>query len=316
MHGTQKPPGVALLGPQSRTASLDRALGLLEVNGPYGAITAGWRELEGETRELADHLQSEVVDLALYERVEDIFASDPDLFAAHRERQDTLKQLQRLYRVRLHAGAEACYTLLKSKEDPSLVRAQLRAATSQLRATDRFHARQLAKAHGEFDRRVRPLERPAIKAHRRELSALLESLRAVLIAGGHVAVLVSRLRLLGMAELLRDHPVAGWSAGAMVLTDQLVLFHDKAPQGRREPELLDVGLGRRRGVVALPSAGRRLDMSRRKHLTLMARRFAPARCLTLDDSAFAVWRDDVRIGSDGVTRIRRDGSTVEVTARA
>ncbi len=309
-------PGIALLGPQSRNPSLDRALSVLGVQGPYGAITAGWREMEGETKALAEHIQADVVDLALYERVEDIFASDPALFDAHRQRQDMLKQLQRLYRVRLRAGAEACYTLIKSKEDPGLVRTQLSAATSQLRALDRFHARQLAKAHADFDQQVKPLERPAISEHRRELSALLERLGAVLIAGGHVAVLLSRLRLLGMGELLRQHPVAGWSAGAMVLTDQLVLFHDRAPQGRREPELLDVGLGRIRGTIALPCASQRLDLNNRAHLTLMARRFAPASCVALDDSAFGVWQNGTLRGADGLSRIRRNGVLVAVSADA
>lgn len=289
---------------------------MLKVNGPFGSVTAGWREMEGETQALSEHLEAKVVDLGLYARVEDIFASDPSLFSAHRERQDTLRQQQRLYRLRLRAGAEACYALLRSEENPALVQSHLRAATSQLRALDRFHARQMATIHSDFDRQVKPLGRPAVLEHHREISEMLSGLGAVLIAGGHVAVLLSRLRLLGMGDLLRNHPVAGWSAGAMVLTDRLVLFHDRAPQGRREPELLDVGLGRLRGVVALPSASARLELDNRDHLTLLNRRFVPARCLTLDDGAFAVWIEGVLATAEGVSRIGRNGKLAALTSNA
>ncbi len=307
---------VALLGPQSRTASLTSALKKLGAEGPFGVITAGWRDAEGEIDTLTEHLGKPVIDLALYERVEDIFASDPSLFAAHRERQDKLKQLQRLYRVRLKAGAEACYRLMRRKEDTELLKPQLRAAISQLRALDRFHARQLAGMHASFDASIRPAERTTVRRHRQELEQQLRDLGTVLIAGGHVAVLASRLRLLGMADLLATHPLAGWSAGAMLLTRQLVLFHDRAPQGRREPELLDVGLGRARGIIALPAASQRLDIDSREHLTLMARRFAPARCMTLDDGAWMAMSDDVLVGAAGVRRIRRTGSLAKVKAHA
>lgn len=307
---------LALLGPQSPTASLAEALATLGTNDHIGVITAGWRDAEGEINALIEHLAKPVTDLALYERVEDIFAVDQALFNAHRERQDILKQLQRLYRVRLRAGADACYRLMKRTERRSLVTPQLRAAVSQLRALDRFHARQIAKVHLDFEEEVKPYSRPAVRSHRAELESVLNNLGVVLIAGGHVAVLASRMRLLGMSELLAGHPLAGWSAGAMVLTEQLVLFHDRAPQGRREPELLDVGLGRCRGVVALPAASLRLDMARRDHLGLMAKRFAPSRCLTFDHATWASWHEDALIGANGVSRIRRNGALAELRVDA
>lgn len=307
---------VALLGPQSPDPSLVNALTALGSEGPYGVITAGWRDAEGEIDSLREHLGEPVEDLALYERVEDIFNNDSDLFDAHRQRQNQLRQLQRLYRVRLRAGAEACYRLMDRHEDKSLVQLQLRAAIAQLRALDRFHARQIAQVHKRFEAEYAPAERPAVRTHRAELAALLRSMGTVLIAGGHVAVLASRMRLLGMAELLAGHPLAGWSAGAMMLTEQLVLFHDRAPQGRREPELLDVGLGRARGIVALPAAEQRLDLEQRGSLNLLARRFAPARCLTLDSSAWAAWSGEQLAGTEGVRRIRRTGSLAKVVDHA
>lgn len=307
---------IALLGPQSQTASVASAVRALGVQGNIGVITAGWRDAEGDTGALVKHLGTEVTDLAIYERIEEIFADDPELFAAHRRRQDVLKQLQRLYRVRLRSGADACYRLMKRTEDARLLSAQLRAAISQLRALDRFHARQIAKAHAEFDEDFKPSDRPAVRRHRQELTKMLGELGAVLIAGGHVAVLASRLRLLGMRELLLNHPLVGWSAGAMLLTDRLVLFHDRAPQGRREPELLDVGLGFARNVVALPAASQRLDLKHKNHMSVMAKRFAPASCLTLEESAWLAWKGDELLGVEGVCRIRRNGAISEVRAHA
>ena len=52
---------------------------------------------------------------------------------------------------------------------------------------------------------------------------------ALAIAGGHVGVLLRCLKLFGVsppAEL----PVVAWSAGAMALTDRVVLYND---HGRR-----------------------------------------------------------------------------------
>lgn len=307
---------IALLGPQSPTASLKHALAAIKATGPYGVITAGWRDAEGEIDSLQQHLGERVEDLALYERVEEIFAADQDLFDAHRQRQDQLRQLQRLYRVRLQAGAQACYRLMERHEDKALVQLQVNAAISQLRALDRFHARQIARVHEEFETRFAPQQRPAVKAHRRELAAMLQGMGTVLIAGGHVAVLASRLRLLGMAELLAEHPLAGWSAGAMVLTEQLVLFHDRAPQGRREPELLDVGLARAATVIALPEATQRLTLDQPRMLNLLARRFAPARCLTLDPAAWVAWEGEQLTGAEKVFRIRRTGSLAPVVDHA
>lgn len=307
---------LALLGPQSPNANLADALAAIGAGGPFGVITAGWRDAEGEIDSLQQHLGVPVEDLALYERVEDIFSRDPDLFEAHRQRQDQLRQLQRLYRVRLQSGAQACYRLMTRHEDKALVQLQVNAAISQLRALDRFHARQIARVHQDFEARFAPQQRPAVHEHRRALAAMLNKMGTVLIAGGHVAVLASRLRLLGMSELLAAHPLAGWSAGAMVLTDQIVLFHDRAPQGRREPELLDVGLGRVGGIVALPAAGQRLELDQRQPLNLLARRFAPARSLTLDPAAWIAWDGERLTGANNVRRIRRTGTLAPVVDHA
>ena len=70
-----------------------------------------------------------------------------------------------------------------------------------------------------------------------------------------------------------------WSAGAMALTDRIVLFHDRAPQGPGHPEVYGSGLSLLRDVVLLPHARARLLLDDTARMAVFARRFAPARCV-------------------------------------
>ena len=73
-----------------------------------------------------------------------------------------------------------------------------------------------------------------------------------------------------------------WSAGAMALTDRIVLFHDRAPQGPGHPEVYGSGLSVLRDVVLLPHAKTRLLLDDTARMAVFARRFAPARCVLLE----------------------------------
>ena len=81
-----------------------------------------------------------------------------------------------------------------------------------------------------------------IAEHRAEVGALLSDVAALVITGGHVGVLADVLHLFNVAASLRS-PVIAWSAGAMALTDRIVLFYDRAPQGPGHPEVFGSGLG-------------------------------------------------------------------------
>jgi len=61
-----------------------------------------------------------------------------------------------------------------------------------------------------------------------------------------------------------------------------VLFHDRAAHGPAVAEIHGRGLGVAPGLVALPSAHRRLRMDDHAAMGLLARRFAPADCLVLE----------------------------------
>lgn len=101
-----------LLGPQRRRPTLAAVLDRLSVEGKIAVVTAGWQEREGENRELEEHLGRPVTDLELHRRGEQAFAEDRELFRAHRQRQDRLKEMQRLDRYRLDFAIEPARELL------------------------------------------------------------------------------------------------------------------------------------------------------------------------------------------------------------
>jgi hypothetical protein len=106
--------------------------------------------------------------------------------------------------------------------------------------------------------------------------------------------------------------VIAWSGGAMALTERVVLFHDRAPQGYSHAEVYDDGLGLARGVVLLPHARRRLLVDDRTRMGVLARRFAPAQCVVLDDGARVDLGDGSQLGRDARV-LTPDG---RITARA
>jgi hypothetical protein len=305
-------PDVAFLGPQYAEPNLAQALRRLGIDGPLVAISAGWQEREGEIDELRNHVRLPVTDLALYARTERVFAEDPELQAAHRQRQIRLRELQDLYRLRLEHAKAAARELMEHKADPELLRRAQRSAMHALRRLDREHLSAIEREHGNFRRDLRPQQRSSVVPHIQELRRLIESAAAVLIAGGHVAVLANRLRLFDLKRLLTGRTLLAWSAGAMALSDCIVLFHDHPPQGAGNAEVFDAGLGLRPGIVALPHAQTRLALHESTRISMFARRFAPAQCLTLDHGSLLYWRGARLAGCSYSWRLSRQGVLEEV----
>jgi hypothetical protein len=90
------------------------------------------------------------------------------------------------------------------------------------------------------------------------------------------------LHLFHVEPSLPDRVVA-WSAGAMALTERVVLFHDRAAHGPAHAEVFDDGIGLIRSAVLLPHARRRLRIDDSLRMSVLAQRFAPAHCVVLDD---------------------------------
>ena len=303
-------PSLTLLGPQRLQPTLAATFDRLGISGRVAAVTAGWQEREAEVEEMREHLGREVVDLMLHRRSDQVFADDPELFRGHRARQDRLREMQKLYRYRLDFTIQPARELLERRGNPELLEPEREAAIAALRRLDREHLERITEVYRGFAREHPPERSRVLMRHRAEIAAILDGAAALAIAGGHVAVLVNRMRLFGIAGLATELPIIAWSAGAMVLAERIVLFHDSPPQGAGNAEVLDHGLGLFRDLLPLPDAGRRLRLDDPCRVELFARRFAPARCVPLD-AGDQVSRQDHRWRPEKSTRrLSADGRVV------
>ena len=259
-------------------------------------MTAGWREREPDDGELVSLLGGSVVNLGLYRRGLDVAERDPVFAAAELELRRTLAGLQEVYLLRLDYALRAVYAVQRRSGAGAEAVSEAVAAVREL---DEAHLRRVNGARGEFYARLEPHARPVIAAHRSEVAAVLREASALVIAGGHVGVLADVLHLFNIAASVSS-PVIAWSAGAMALADRIVLFHDRAPQGPGHPEVYGSGLSLLRDVVLLPHARARLLLDDAPRMAVLARRFAPARCVPLEagnriDVVDGAWPSGVRV---------------------
>ena len=169
--------------------------------------------------------------------------ADPEFREAHREMQHMLREVEGVYDLRLSYVVESVRRLLVAEGHQEVLEPEREHAIQQLRELDAWHLQRIVEERGEFEQKWKPMERDAVAHEREEVKSLLTNAPAVVITGGHVAVLLNRLRLFGMKELLDGKTLIAWSAGAMVLTERVVLFHDHPPQGPGNPEVVEEGLG-------------------------------------------------------------------------
>jgi hypothetical protein len=297
---------IVLCGAQHADPTVPRALRELGVKRLVAIVTAGWQEREGEPGTVADP-GVPTVELALHQRGEQVFAEDAELAAAYSARQLKLKGMQDAYRVRLEHAAQAARAVAVRAADPVLAGEEAAASLELLRQIDRDHLTRCRAVHAAFDAAVRPRERRAVARHLEELRRAIEPAEAIVIAGGHVAVLLNRLRLFAIAELAGARPIVAWSAGAMALTDRVVLFHDDPPHGQAISEVLDAGLGLAPELVVLPEPRLRLRLDDRARVAELAGRYAPARCIALDHGA-QIWVDGGRpVRASGAQRLDPGG---------
>lgn len=284
---------IVLCGAQHAEPTVPRVLRELGAKGLVAIVTAGWQEREGEPGTVADP-GVPAVELALHRRGEQVFAEDAELAAAYTARQLKLKGMQDAYRVRLEHAAQAARAVAVRGADPALAAEEAVASIELIRQIDRDHLIRCRAVHAAFEAEVRPGERRVVARHLQELRRMIEPAEAIVIAGGHVAVLLNRLRLFAIAELAGARPVVAWSAGAMALTDRVVLFHDDPPHGQAISEVLDAGIGLAPELVVLPEPRLRLRLDDRARVGEMAGRYAPARCIALDHGA-QIWVDGGRV---------------------
>ncbi|HST66163.1 MAG TPA: hypothetical protein VLM05_13335 [Mycobacteriales bacterium] len=258
---------ITVLGPQRRPT-------VKPVAGTAATVTAGWREREADDAELDALLGGGTVNLRLHARWLEVLDADHELATAEVNHRAVLEELQDLYAVQIGHAEAAATALRRSSTRPRTRNAVLADAEEALRLLDQRHLDRVAAARADFDAAWRPAERDAVAAHRAQVAELLARAGTLVVTGGHVGVLLHVLRLFAVTP---PADVLAWSAGAMALTDRVVLFTD----GRAEAYA--AGLGLLPDTVLLPHARRRLPVDDPVRLGALARRFAPARCVVLED---------------------------------
>ena len=265
------------------------ALRSLGVDGPVATINAGWEEREDIVDELDTVLGGDTRHLRLYHRSLAVIAKDAEFGSAALAFRDRHDALLSIYRFRLQNAMDGVYAVQRrTREGDGRARgehpayAALDDSIEVVRHVDHWYAAQLKTLYADLDA-ASPIDASSVIGwHRGELADLLGQSAAVVLTGGHVGTLLRTLRLFAI-RIPPQVPVIAWSAGAMALTERVVLFHDFGPEGNTEAEVIDRGLGRVKGLVALPHARRRLRLDDRDRCAVMARRFTDQHCVLLDD---------------------------------
>jgi hypothetical protein len=273
---------VTVLGPQRRTTAARAAVAELIPEGPVAAINAGWRQREPETAELDDVLGGRMRHLDLYRRWQSLMESDPDYAAAERRLTEQLGELQEIYALRLQHEQAAIADILRRTKVAAAQASAIEDAVRSLQALDSWHLAEVAATRESFYRRTRIGERDTVAEHRRQLAEQVGSSAGLVVAGGHVGVLLHVLHIFGLAAMIKP-PVMTWSAGAMALSERVMLFHHQGPPGRRYVEAYAEGLGAYGGIVPFPHPRRRLALDDKPRMGVLARRLAPRTCLLLSD---------------------------------
>lgn len=303
---------VTVLGPQRRTSGAKAAVAELIPRGSIATINAGWRERESEDGELSTVLDGRMVNLRLYQRWTELISTDAEYAAAERKLADELEEQQAVYALRLFHAVAALDQVNRRDKMPGVRAAAVADGIRQLRALDAWHLGEVAGSREAFYRSVMLGERRGVLAHRRELSEICRDSAGMVITGGHVGVLLHLLHVFGLAAMLTE-PVITWSAGAMALSDRVVLFGAHRPAGRRLPEMWAEGLGAYPGVLPFPQPRVRLPMHDPYQLALLARRFKPRTCLLLEEKSRVLLGDGRQLPL-GARWVDREGAVIARTS--
>ena len=299
-------PRITLLGPQ-REPRVPRVAERLGLRGRrFAMITAGWRDREGDDELLSALLGGDTVNLGLWSLMQQVWDADPELAEGDRRRRLVHTEMQELYLIGLEQAAEAIRRVREhTPRDERVVQMAVEDVLQVMQGLDARHLERVADLNASFYARYEPQHRDAVVEGRFRVGRMIAGCEAVAITGGHVGVLMGALHLFNLGPALASprspsvdeaegaredppvllRPVLAWGAGAMALTERILLFYDHAVSSPPVSELLMEGLGLTRGLVALPSPRGRLDIRSPARMSVLARRAAPAHALLLDEQA-------------------------------
>ena len=305
---------IVLLGPQRLEPMLSQTLDQLgQQHAHVATITAGWEEREAEDEELAGHLGGRTVPLQLFRRYETVLSEDAALRAAVLSYDRDLDRIRSHYRLRLSYALDAARALLSMPDDSPHLAFDRTAAIEAVRRLDSELLTRVAAQRAEFTSRWNVDSHPAVRRQRDEVRSLLEGCAVIAVAGGHVGMLLRAVRLFEIASLLRDRTIIAWSAGAMVMGERIVLFHDHPPQGAGNSEVFDHGLGLFTGLLPCPHARRRLTLSDQQRVALFARRHEPRRIVLMNEGSRIVMERGRLTQQSKIRTVTPEGRVVEWT---
>ena len=307
---------LVLLGPQPHFDSLKSALARLEMQAPVALITAGWETDEHEDRDLKQAIGIESINLNLFGRTEQLFADDPDLIQTLQTRQDELRHLRNAYNERLNHQLKAARQIIRREEHLIDLDNERESAIEMVRQLDRQYFVRTSQIIDGYEERLQTASRSLVVDHRREIGEILSRVSAILISGGHVGIILNRLKIFGILEMRPELPIIAWSGGTMALADQIVFFHDSPPQGPGNPEVLRAGMGLFHDILPLPDARTRLHLDDQARVELFARRFDRFNCLIFDEHTILEGTNGnwSSVGGESVTCLGDRGSLVNFNA--
>lgn len=315
---------ITLLGPQRRPRLKSVISGLGLAGAHFTTITAGWRDRESEDAVLVEELGGRTTNLRLWSLMQQLWEIDPELERADIERRAVLGEMQELYLIGLEQAAEALQRITRqAPRNPGVQEMAVQDAIDIMRQMDAAHLRRVEDLHREFYARWQPQHRDAVVTARFAVGRAIAATDAVVIPGGHVGVLIGALHVFNVAPALAaltedgsgvavstpqlHRPIIAWGAGAMALTERVLLFFDNSVVRPDVSEMLMRGLGLTRDVVALPSPKTRLDLRNQLRLRMLASRTYPAVPLLLDEHAEVTLDADGRLPA-GAPVIGPDGA--------
>lgn len=300
---------LVLLGQQREVPRLQSVLESWGIAGPIGLVSAGWEEDEEDDQWVRDAVDNTVVNSHLYALADDLFQQDPEVIGLLRERQDRLRELREINELQTeHLGAVA-RELWRRQATHASAAASLQQTMEQLRAIDQTYLEAISAAIAEYDHRIAPKERASVLEYREKVLGRLQDCQALLIAGGHVGVLLNRLKLCRLIQHIQL-PMIAWSGGAMALGERVYFYDQFLPHTKREIELSRRGMELFTGVQLFPRANERLRVQDPRELGLLARRLT-GQCLLLDERSEIGWSVDGLLYANHVRCVDEVGETRE-----
>ena len=275
---------ITLLGPQRQVSGARAAVAELIPTGPIATVNAGWRDREPADGELDAVLGGRMVNLQLYRRWQQLTEDDQEYAAAELRLNANLDALRIAYQLRLHHALAAERAVAQRIRQSEILAAASADAVQAIRALDQWHLSSGAELRSSFFAEVRLDVRDSVADHRRAIRRLVEPSAGMVVAGGHVGLLLHLLQVFDLASMIVS-PLITWSAGAMALSERVFLFGELTPQRPCEVEVYADGLGAFDHGVCLPHARRRLPLNDLDQIRLVKARLAPRPGLILDNGS-------------------------------